>query len=50
MAKSFTRRSALKIIAGGGALLSAGRASAEAKTGRAIYPVAVPRLSVAVRG
>ena len=42
MATHFTRRSALTIIAGGGALLSAGRASAEAKSGRAIYPVAVP--------
>jgi NitT/TauT family transport system substrate-binding protein len=40
--KSFTRRSALTIIAGGGALLSVGRAAAEARTGRAIYPVAVP--------
>src|ERR1700674_4644174 len=42
MAGHFTRRSALTIIAGSGALLSAGRASAEAKTGRVIYPVAVP--------
>jgi NitT/TauT family transport system substrate-binding protein len=42
MATHFTRRSALTIIAGSGALLSAGRASAEAKPGRAIYPVAVP--------
>jgi NitT/TauT family transport system substrate-binding protein len=42
MAMHFTRRSALTIIAGSGALLSAGRASAEAKSGRVIYPVAVP--------
>ena len=42
MATHFTRRSALTIIAGSGALLSAGRASAEAKSGRVIYPVAVP--------
>jgi NitT/TauT family transport system substrate-binding protein len=42
MATHFTRRSALTIIAGSGALLSAGRAFAEDKTGRAIYPVAVP--------
>jgi NitT/TauT family transport system substrate-binding protein len=42
MARHFTRRSALTIIAGSGALLSAGRASAEAKSGRVIYPVAVP--------
>src|SRR5579871_2449882 len=36
-----TRRSALTIVAGGVAL-SARRAAAEAKEGRAIYPVAVP--------
>jgi NitT/TauT family transport system substrate-binding protein len=42
MANHFTRRSALTIIAGSGALFSAGRAFAEDKTGRAIYPVAVP--------
>ena len=42
MATHFTRRSALTIIAGSGGLLSAGRASAEAKSGRVIYPVAVP--------
>ena len=42
MATHFTRRSALTIIAGSGALLSTGRASAEVKSGRAIYPVAVP--------
>jgi NitT/TauT family transport system substrate-binding protein len=41
-AASFTRRSALTVIAGGGLALSAGRAFAEAKEGRAIYPVAVP--------
>ena len=37
-----TRRSALTIIAGGGAAVAAGRARAEDKPGRAIYPVAVP--------
>jgi NitT/TauT family transport system substrate-binding protein len=42
MAKHFTRRSALTIIAAGGASMAAGRAFAEDKTGRAIYPVAVP--------
>jgi NitT/TauT family transport system substrate-binding protein len=42
MPTHFTRRSALTIIAGSGALLSAGRGFAEDKTGRAIYPVAVP--------
>ncbi len=42
MAKHFTRRSALTIIAAGGASMAAGRALAEDKTGRAIYPVAVP--------
>jgi NitT/TauT family transport system substrate-binding protein len=42
MAKHFTRRSALTIIAAGGASMTAGRAFAEDKTGRAIYPVAVP--------
>src|ERR1700730_1359224 len=36
-----TRRSALTIIAGG-SVLAAGRAKAEEKTGRVIYPVAVP--------
>src|SRR5579864_8805248 len=36
------RRSAVTVIAGGGAWLTAGRAWAEAKSGRAIYPVAVP--------
>jgi NitT/TauT family transport system substrate-binding protein len=42
MAKLFTRRSALTIIAASGASMAAGRAFAEDKTGRAIYPVAVP--------
>jgi NitT/TauT family transport system substrate-binding protein len=42
MATHFTRRSALTIIAGSGALLSGRPASAEAKSGRVIYPVAVP--------
>ncbi|SHH67516.1 ABC transporter substrate-binding protein [Bradyrhizobium erythrophlei] len=42
MAKHFTRRSALTIIAAGGASMAAGRAFAEDKTARAIYPVAVP--------
>ena len=42
MAKHFTRRSALTIIACGGASVAAGRAWAEDKTGRVIYPVAVP--------
>jgi NitT/TauT family transport system substrate-binding protein len=42
MATHFTRRSALTIIAGSGASMAAGRAWAEDKTGRAIYPVAVP--------
>jgi NitT/TauT family transport system substrate-binding protein len=41
MQTHFTRRSALTVIAGG-ATLAAGRASAEAQPGRAIYPVAVP--------
>jgi NitT/TauT family transport system substrate-binding protein len=41
MQTHFTRRSALTVIAGGAAL-AAGRASAEAQPGRAIYPVAVP--------
>ena len=39
---SLTRRSALTVIAGGGLALSARHAAAEAKEGRAIYPVAVP--------
>jgi NitT/TauT family transport system substrate-binding protein len=42
MATHFTRRSALTIIAGAGACVGAGRASAEDKPGRVIYPVAVP--------
>lgn len=37
-----TRRSALTIIAGGGAFVAAGRTWAEGKSGRAIYPVATP--------
>ena len=37
-----SRRSALTIIAGGTAALATGRARAEDKPGRAIYPVAVP--------
>ena len=42
MATHFTRRSALTTIAGGAASMAAGRASAEDKAGRVIYPVAVP--------
>ena len=42
MRTHFTRRSALTIIAAGGASLAAGRAWAEDKSGRVIYPVAVP--------
>jgi len=42
MAKQLTRRSALTIIAGCGASVAAGRAWAEDKSGRVIYPVAVP--------
>ena len=42
MATHFTRRSALTIIAAGGASLAAGRARAEDKAGREVYPVAVP--------
>jgi NitT/TauT family transport system substrate-binding protein len=42
MATHFTRRSALTIIAGSGASMAAGRAWADDKTGRVIYPVAVP--------
>ena len=42
MATYITRRSALTIIAGSGAAIAAGPARAEAKAGRAIYPVAVP--------
>jgi NitT/TauT family transport system substrate-binding protein len=42
MARHLTRRSALTIIACGGASIAAGRVRAEDKTGRVIYPVAVP--------
>jgi NitT/TauT family transport system substrate-binding protein len=42
MATHFTRRSALTIIAGCAASVGASRAWAEDKTGRVIYPVAVP--------
>jgi NitT/TauT family transport system substrate-binding protein len=42
MATHFSRRSVLTIIAAGGASMASGRASAEDKTGRVIYPVAVP--------
>ena len=42
MATHFTRRSALTVIAVAGAAAGAGRAWAEDKTGRVIYPVAVP--------
>jgi NitT/TauT family transport system substrate-binding protein len=42
MTRHFTRRSALTIIAAGGASLAAGRASAENKSGIEVYPVAVP--------
>ena len=42
MAFHLTRRSALTVIAGGGVSVVSGRARAEAKSGRAIYPVAVP--------
>jgi NitT/TauT family transport system substrate-binding protein len=42
MAEHFTRRSALTIIAGSGAVLAAGRARAESKAGIEVYPVAVP--------
>ena len=38
----FTRRSALTVIAAGGAAIASGRAWAEDKPGRVIYPVAVP--------
>jgi NitT/TauT family transport system substrate-binding protein len=41
MTTQFTRRSALTIIASGGAALTAGRAWAEDKSGRVIYPMAV---------
>jgi NitT/TauT family transport system substrate-binding protein len=42
MALHLSRRSALTVIAGGGVSAVAGRAWAEAKSGRAIYPVAIP--------
>jgi NitT/TauT family transport system substrate-binding protein len=42
MAGPVTRRSALTVIAGGGAMLAARTASAQTREGRAIYPVAVP--------
>ena len=42
MAALLTRRSALTIIAGGGACIASGSGRADAKSGRAIYPVAVP--------
>jgi sulfonate transport system substrate-binding protein len=42
MAMILSRRSALTVIAGGASLVAAGRARAEAISGRAIYPVAVP--------
>ena len=42
MTAHFTRRSALTIIAYSGASMAAGRAWAENKAGRVIYPVAVP--------
>jgi NitT/TauT family transport system substrate-binding protein len=42
MTTHFTRRSALTIIAAGGASMAAGRAVAEDRAGRVVYPVAVP--------
>ena len=42
MATLLNRRSALTVIAGSSACIAAGRAWAEAISGRAIYPVAVP--------
>jgi NitT/TauT family transport system substrate-binding protein len=42
MASLLTRRSALTIVAGSGATIATGRAWAEDKSGRVIYPVAVP--------
>ena len=42
MTAHFTRRSALTIIAYSGASMAAGRAWAENKAGRVVYPVAVP--------
>jgi NitT/TauT family transport system substrate-binding protein len=40
--RHFSRRSALTIIAGGGAALAAGRAGAAGMSGVEVYPVAVP--------
>ena len=42
MTQHFTRRSALRVIACGGASLATRRAWGEEKSGRVIYPVAVP--------
>src|ERR1700710_3201903 len=42
MTTHFTRRSVLTVIAAGGASMAAGRAWGQEKTGRVIYPVAVP--------
>jgi NitT/TauT family transport system substrate-binding protein len=42
MAALFNRRSALTVIAGSGVCIVAGRTWAETRSGRAIYPVAVP--------
>ena len=42
MATHFNRRSALTVIAAGAAALATGRAWAEIKEGREVYPVAVP--------
>jgi NitT/TauT family transport system substrate-binding protein len=42
MTRHFTRRSALTIIAAGGASLAAGRARAAAMSGIEVYPVAIP--------
>lgn len=39
---NISRRSALRVVAAGGASLAMGRAWAEGKTGRPIYPVAIP--------
>ena len=42
MTRHFSRRSALTIIAAGGASLAAGRARAAGMSGIEVYPVAVP--------
>lgn len=42
MANLITRRSALTVVVGAGAASLGGRAWAQAKTGRVIYPVAIP--------